>query len=80
MLKVPPMEAQLAVGKLRWATQTETSQQALALVVSSAGAEWREELIRAMELVAEIMNLDLTSRSTRGKSSGTSGLVGGLHC
>ena len=41
ILWVPPMEAQLAVDKLRLAIQTETSQQALALVVSSAGAEWR---------------------------------------
>ena len=61
MLKVPPMEAQLAVDKLRLATQIETSQQALALVVSSAGAEWREELTQAMELVAEVMKEKLAS-------------------
>ena len=42
--------AQLAADKLRLATQIETAQQALALVVSSASAEWREELIQAMKV------------------------------
>ena len=38
-LKVPLQEAHLAVGKLRLAAQIATSQQALSMVVSSAGAE-----------------------------------------
>ena len=61
MLKVPRMEAQLAVDRLRLASQIETSQQALALVVSSAGAEWREELTQAMQLVAEVLKDKLAS-------------------
>ena len=79
------MEAQLVADKLRLATQIQTSHKAFTLVVSSAGVEWREELIQPMALVAEIMknspvSLDIASRPTRGKSSGTSGLVSGLHC
>ena len=60
-LKVPPLEAHLAVDKLRLATQIATSQQALSIVVSSAGDEWREELVQAMELVAEVMKDELAS-------------------
>ena len=60
-LKVPPLEAQLAVDKLRLAAQIATSQQALSMVVSSAGTEWREELVQALELVAVVMKDKLTS-------------------
>ena len=37
-------------------------------MVSSAGAEWREELIQAMELVAEIMKDKLASLPRPHKS------------
>ena len=60
-LKVPPLEAQLAVDKLRLAAQISTSQQALCMVVSSAGTEWREELVQALELVAVVMKDKLAS-------------------
>ena len=60
-LKVPPLEAQLAVDRLRLAAQIATSQQALSMVVSSAGTEWREELVQALELVAVVMKDKLAS-------------------
>ena len=59
--QVPPLEAQLAVDKLRLAAQIATSQQALSMVVSSAGTEWREELVQALELVAVVMKDKLAS-------------------
>ena len=60
-LKVPPLEAQLAVDKLRLAAQIAASQQALSMVVSSAGMEWREELVQALEVVAVVMKDKLAS-------------------
>ena len=60
-LKVLPLEAQLAVHKLRLPIQIATSQQALSLVVSSSGKEWREELVQALELVVEVMQDKLAS-------------------
>ena len=54
-LKVPPLEAQLAVDKLRLAAQIATSQ------LPSAGMEWREELVQALELVAVVMKDKLAS-------------------
>ena len=65
-LKVPPMEAQLAVDKLRLATKIAESQQALALVISPAGAESREEFVQAMELVAEVMKRIILARAAAG--------------
>ena len=48
--------------KLRLATQIAESQQAFGPGGSlSAGAEWREELAQAMELVAEVMKDKLAS-------------------
>ena len=60
-LKVPPLEAHLAVDKSRLAAQIANSQQAPSMVVSSAGAEWREELVQAMEPAAEVMKDKLAS-------------------
>ena len=62
-LQVVPLEAQLAVDKLRLATQIATSQQAPSMVVFSAGVEWREELVQAMEFVAEVMKDKLANLS-----------------
>ena len=59
---MPPLEAQLAVDKLRLAAQIATSQPALSMVVSSAGME-REELVQALEL-AEVVVKDEACESS----------------
>ena len=60
-LKVPSLKAQMAVDRLRLAAQIATSQQALSMVVSSAGTKWREELVQTLELVAVVMKDKLAS-------------------
>ena len=44
-----------AVAQLRLAAQFATSQQALSMMVSSVGMEWREELVQALQLIAVVM-------------------------